>query len=236
MPTSQQNKKISFYVYFIAGLVIVSVAGFFPSYFKPIIYGTLDIGPLIHIHGIIFSIWLVLILSQPILIHFRQVKWHKRVGRFAGFYSIIMVILGLLATFDMVERYTAIGMGKEIRAHSIIPLTEIGMFAIFITIAILKRNSSETHKRLILLSNLAILPAAFARLFVWIGVTNLPAIFIMMQSFLAIAVLRDFFLFKRIHPVYVWGGFSLFSIELSRIFIAETNQWLQIAIIIFGNF
>jgi hypothetical protein len=93
---------------------------------------------------------------------------------------------------------------------------------------------SGAHRRLIILSLLAILPAAFGRIFPMLGLSEFGFVdtvvaMLIQESILIIAILHDAITRKRVHPVYIWGGLALVLIHLFRFPLSNTKTWLSIA-------
>src|SRR4026209_628286 len=59
---------------------LIAVVGFWPTYFGPLVTGTIAQPLLIHIHATVFTGWLVLFLTQAVLAATKQVTWHLRLG------------------------------------------------------------------------------------------------------------------------------------------------------------
>ena len=67
----------------LAALLTV-VAGFAPSYFFKSHFGGPQLAPLLHVHGALFTAWMVLFLAQALLVTARRTDLHRRLG-VAGF-------------------------------------------------------------------------------------------------------------------------------------------------------
>jgi hypothetical protein len=87
---------------------IIAVVGFWPTYFGPLMRGTLAQPLLIHVHTAVFVGWLFLFLTQAVLAAVGQVTWHLRLGRFGIGYGVLLVIVGLV---------TGMGSGKKPCQH-----------------------------------------------------------------------------------------------------------------------
>jgi hypothetical protein len=56
-------------VYVPATLVatLIALVGFWPTYFGPLLAGTADGVPIIHVHAAVYSGWLMLVIAQGVL-------------------------------------------------------------------------------------------------------------------------------------------------------------------------
>jgi len=59
---------------------------------------------LIHIHGAIMTLWMVVLFVQTALISARKVKWHMTLGLFGFGLAVAMVIIGPIAATDSLRR------------------------------------------------------------------------------------------------------------------------------------
>lgn len=72
-------------------------------YLKPF-FATPLLSALLHIHGVVMSGWVVLLVVQTTLIAAHRVHWHRRVGVFGGFWAALVVLLGSITTLHAAAR------------------------------------------------------------------------------------------------------------------------------------
>jgi hypothetical protein len=92
------------------------------------------------------------------------------------------------------------------------------------------RNRPETHKRLMIVATLSILPAASARIFLNLH-AGAPILKGYGISFLILlgCMVYDYATRRRVYPAYLWSGlFFVISVPL-RLYISGTNAWLSFA-------
>jgi hypothetical protein len=85
-----------FHVWFACLLLILLVWGFWPSYYGPMINGTLIISPLLHVHGIIGTAWVLFFLLQTVWIARGHRSVHMAMGWIGALLAASMVLMGLL--------------------------------------------------------------------------------------------------------------------------------------------
>lgn len=117
---------------------------------------------LIHIHGAIMTLWMVLLFVQTALISARRVKWHMSLGLFGFGLAVAMVIIGPIAATDSLRRGSA-PLGLDALTFYIIPLTSIFIFGVLAFFAYRYRRQPAVHKRLILIATIGIIDAAVGR-------------------------------------------------------------------------
>jgi hypothetical protein len=225
----RKNIVTKYFFVFIGLLSLVYViAGFTPTYFAPLVTGSFKAKPVYHVHGVMYLLWIVLIISQPLLIRFRLTHIHKKIGYAGLTLAVGMFIIGLVMAFVSNQLALERGAGNTTLAFLIVPLTDMLLFGTFITIAMLNLRDSEMHKRLILLATLSILPAAFGRI---IGIYGLsvPLGLFLQESILFLGIAYDLYTRRKIHPVYIYGGLTVVIIHLVRFPLGETEWWIAFA-------
>jgi hypothetical protein len=83
--------------------------GFSPTYFQAGMLRAPLPSPILHIHGAIFTLWMLIFTVQAALISARRVKWHRTFGTIAFCLPPIMIILGVIAAIDALRRGVQIG-------------------------------------------------------------------------------------------------------------------------------
>ncbi len=108
------------------------------------------------------------------------------------------------------------------------PLTDMVVFPIFFTAAVIYRNKPELHKRLMIVATTVLLIAAIGRM-QFLG-RPVPLYLFLPVWFLPIfaAMAYDFFTKRIVHPVYIIGLASLFVLRL-RGYLSDTDWWTQTA-------
>ena len=211
-------------------LAATTLGGFASTYYLRFFDGgprvTISGGPftsLLHLHGALFSTWVVLVVVQTALISSRRVALHRKLGVFGGALGVAMVVVGTITAIAMARRGGAPpGIGPI--EFLVVPLFDMGMFATFLTGALVWRREKETHKRLMLLAYASILAAPIARL---PGVLPLGPLGFNGLAFLAViaGALYDYLSRGRVHKVYLWGGALLFVSVPLRLALSSTAVW-----------
>jgi hypothetical protein len=180
-----------------------------------------------HIHGALFSSWVVLFIAQTALIAQHKVKMHRTLGAIGGFLAGAMLVAGLTLAIRTMKLGIA-PPGLSPLQFFAIPFFDMLLFAVFVAAAIWNRNNKETHKRLMLLGYISILAAAVAR---WPGVLSMGPIgfYGFTFIFLVAAVAYDVFSRRTVHSVYRWGGTFLVLSVPARLALSGTQAWQSFA-------
>jgi uncharacterized membrane protein YozB (DUF420 family) len=183
--------------------------------------------PLIHVHALLFTAWVVLFIVQTVLVASHRVAVHRRLGVAGGVLAAAMVTVGTAAAINGAARGVA-PPGIDPLAFLAIPLFDMVVFCSLVAAALLLRRNKEAHKRLMLLAYISIIVAAMARL---PGVLPLGplAFFGLAFIFLLAAVIYDWVTRRRVHKAYVWGGGLLVASVPLRLMISSTQAWKAFA-------
>jgi len=218
-----------FYTAMSVAILITVFTGFSRTFFLRPYFQTQPLQPLLIAHGIIFSAWLVLFLTQTTLVAARRTRTHMRLGIAGGLLASVMVVIGI---------YTAIVRAKgpspipDVNPLSFltIPLGDMLLFGILIGVALYFRRRADTHKRLMLLGTIAILPAAVARLPIGFIQTGGPLVFFGLSDLFILPLLVfDIITRGRPHRATLIGGALIVISHPLRMVIGGTQAWLAFA-------
>ena len=88
--------------YFLAMAVVmllVNLLGFAPSYFLKSLFDTPDLPVRTHIHGVIFTSWILLFGVQTALVRRRNLALHRSLGLIGAGLVVTMIVSGLVILF-----------------------------------------------------------------------------------------------------------------------------------------
>lgn len=189
---------------------------------------------LIHIHGAVFTLWMIFLVVQEGLIAGRKIKWHMQLGLVGFGLAIAMVVLGLLAATDALRR-GASPPGLDPLTFYVVPISAIVMFAVMVYLAYRFRFRAATHKRLIAIATINIAGAAIGRWPVAALQHTPPLQNVVTLVFLLLIVAYDFISQGRLQKSTLWAGLALMLVQLVRIPIAMTPAWHAFATFMGGH-
>jgi hypothetical protein len=221
------------FFYFQMSLVCMAVAylGFLPSYWTPMVAGTLREAPVTHIHGAIFFSWSLYIVFQSWLGATRQIARHRAVGLIGVSLATAMLIFGVMVSIQRMRETAAAGQAEAGVGIAIVALSNILLFAALIVFALVNIRRPEWHKRLMLMAAISILGAPIARwLMVYLHVPPPASLSDWLACLLAaVPMLQDWRVRGRPHNAY-WLAFSaIVAVRLVRIPFGESQLWHHMA-------
>lgn len=220
-------------------LALTAFIGFAPTYYLRLLgeapMATVSGQPmttLVHLHGALFTGWMLLFIVQTGLVAAHRVKLHQRLGIGGVVLAAAMVIVGAKTAIASAAAGAA-PPGVDPLAFLAIPIFDLLLFAGFFTAAVQLRRKKEAHKRLMLLAYVSIIAAAMARL---PGVLPMgPLVFYGLAFiFLGLGVAYDLFSRGRVHQVYLWGGLGLVLSVPVRLLVSGTAAWRFFAELLVG--
>ena len=210
---TQRNLKFE-HAFFsgIAGVILISVfVGFAQTYY---LHGIVRVpafktglGPpfpaILHVHAVLFSSWIVLLVIQTSLVAAHRVDLHRRLGLAIFGVAGLMVIVGLAATCVSMTRFDAPADPKL--KLPLLQLVDLTVFSTLVYFGYRCRSDSAAHKRLMLIATITLLDAAFAR---WpvLTVGKFLRAEMCCYALLLLIASYDLFSMKRIHLATLWGG------------------------------
>lgn len=187
-----------------------------------------DMTALLYLHGAVFTAWVALMVVQPLLIASRNLALHRRLGWVGAAAAAAMVVVGNLAAIAAIGAGFR-GLGDPYVFYAV-PFFAINSFAVAAWLAIRWRNHAETHKRLILLANSAILGAAIARIPLAGIQAGAPFSFIFGPDLIILAgIVYDWRSRGRVHRVWIWGGSAMVASQVLMMAVMGTAWWRAFA-------
>jgi hypothetical protein len=223
-----------------AGLsLFIALAGFLPTYWLPMVQGR-SFPPILHIHGVIFVGWNLLLFWQASLVANGRTPDHRSWGMVGIALATAMVISVPLAVLNSYAAAARIGMEPQARAFSVVPITGIAAFALLFTLAVRNVHRPDVHRRLMIAATVPLLQAAVARWFQValtppgavgpppIMVALPPGLLVSAVFFGAMAV-HDKRTSGLLHPTTMASAAFVVAIQVLTIPIGNSAPWMALA-------
>jgi hypothetical protein len=205
-----------------AAAAVATFVGFAPSYYLKAAYGTPVLPPLVHLHGFLFTSWIVLLVTQTSLVALGKTHVHRRLGIAGAVLAGVMTIVGFSTSLGAVRR------GAFDVGFLVVPLGSVVVFPALVGAALVMRRKPDAHKRLMLIATAELLTAGIGR---WpiMGRWGAPGFFAVTDMFVASLVMFDIATRRRVHPATLWGGLFFIASQPFRMAIGRTDTWIAFA-------
>ncbi len=190
---------------------------------------------IVHVHGAVFTGWLVLFTVQVLLVRWRKLKVHRQLGLAMAGVALMMVFLGPATALHM-EHLKMNQPGTD-PAFLSIQLTDLIAFAGLIAAGLMRRKDPASHRRLMLLGTLYITDAGFAR---WMGDAlsaafggGVPGFWAACYAHTTVLMLSlgvyDLVTRRRLHPAWIFGMMWIAANQVTAIALHEAPWWGEFA-------
>lgn len=229
-PHRRLQSERRFFTGMAAVMVAATFAGFAPTYYLAALAGAPPLTPLVHVHGVIFSAWMLFFLLQASLIAMKRPDIHRMTGVAGAVLAACMFVLGIVVALESARSGHG-PPGRDPAMFLLFPFTSISLFAVFTALALFRRGRADHHKRLMLLGTMSVVVTPLARLGPRLGMPWPAPICGMILADLLLLALVVFDLRKngRLHPVTLWGGGAMLLSEPLRVLIANSEAWQNLA-------
>ncbi len=185
--------------------------------------------PWAYVHGVVFTLWILLFLLQTSLIATDNRAIHRKTGAFGALLATSMVILGIyVALLAAGSPHGFVNVPVPPLRFLAIPVIDILVFGFCVAMGVSLRRQAQSHKRWMLLATLALLPPAFAR-FPQVAPYGPPAFFGLTDLFILALIVWDICSQGRVQQVTWRGGLLIVVCQILSLIVSGTNWWVTFA-------
>lgn len=211
---------------------IVVLIGFARTYYLKLAFDTPAVPSLlVHLHGLVMTLWVGYFIAQVWLIRSKNTRVHMKFGWVGVALAVGVVITGF---FTMVAALkfgspTAPGDIPPV-AFAAVPFFDLIVFSVLFGGAIYHRKRLANHKRLMLLTVICLLPPAVARIPLAMIQESGPLFFFGVPAVVAIGLLiYDAWRNRKLNTVFLAGTILLIASYPLRMMFSTTGTWTSFA-------
>lgn len=117
---------------------------------------------ILYVHAVVFTVWMFLLTAQVLLVLGDRVAWHRKLGWFLAGWACLMVVLGPWAAMAS----QAVNLNLPLGDPPFLSVNIVNMivFAGVLAWGIALRKNPAAHRRMMILTTVAIADPGFARL------------------------------------------------------------------------
>lgn len=224
---------------------VVTFLGFAPTYY---LVGFTDrVTPVltsrVHVHGLLCTAWIVLLIVQTRLVALGRRDIHKMLGIAGAAIAVAILVTGVILAISSQRRVHSAATADTLAdpyVFLIFPMFAVALFAAFATLGVLNRQRPDVHKRFMLLATANLTIPALARVvgqLSGLGLVTVPGVIggsVLVNLYLVAMIVHDYNSLGRIHPVTFWGGLGMLVSEPLRFAIGFSAPWQAFARIVMG--
>jgi hypothetical protein len=210
---------------------LLLLAGFGRTYYLKGFFATPPVSALVHLHGVLMTIWVLLFMTQVWLISARRIKTHQQLGIAGAVLGFVMIPVGLF-TAVAAAKFGSPSFPPDIppRVFMVVPFFDMIMFIIFFGGALYYRTRAADHKRLILLTVMNFLPPAIGRLPIAALVALGPVAFFGIPDLLSFTLVGiDRWRSGKVNKTFLYGAILLTLSHPLRLMLGFSPLWLRFA-------
>jgi hypothetical protein len=231
--SANSNRRARFFFVAMAAAVIATVfAGFAPTfYLRSSFPQHRPMSVLLHVHGVVFSIWVSVFLVQTILISRGSYRLHRRLGWIASGIAVAMILLVTAAVIEELRRIHGFPPPPLALALSAF---DIVVFGILVSLGIRYRQRPDWHKRLMLSATIVLLGAPMFRIVAHaIGLQDPGRVgllaTVLVDAFFVPCLVYDFVRLRRIHPAYLVAIPLVVTDQILQVEVVSWPPWIRLA-------
>ena len=226
---NSSRRERLFYLTMASAFAITVFVGFSRTFYLRPYFHSERLIPLLILHGALFSSWIILFVTQTTLVATKRTRIHMKLGVAGGVIAALMIIVGSVTAIVRAKGPSPIP-GVNPLSFLTIPLGDMLVFGILVSAAFYFRRKLDTHKRLMLLASIALLPAGIARWPIGFIENGGPLAFYgLADLFIVPCLIYDFVTRGRPHRATMIGGSLLVITQPLRLMIGGTHAWLVFA-------
>ncbi len=208
--------------------VMIVFAGFARTYYLKSFFDSHALSHLVHLHGLVMTLWFSLFAVQVWLVGVGQVALHRKLGLVGALLAALVVGVGTMTALASAWAHVPPGVPRLVVLS--VTLGDLVGFSILVPLALVFRHQAAIHKRLFLLASLSILTAAVGRIpLSFIDAGGLEMFFFLTDLCILGCVGFDTMKHCRLHPAFLWGFLFVVAEQSFRVYLTSAPSWLRFA-------
>jgi hypothetical protein len=120
----------------------------------------------LHAHAVVFTVWMLLLTAQVLLVLGNRVGQHRKLGWFAAGWACLMALMGPWAV--VVSQVRTVNI-PEISPFLSVNIVDLAGFLVLLACGIALRKNPAAHRRMMILATISLADPGFSRFsgFLW---------------------------------------------------------------------
>lgn len=152
---------------YFAGLFLVALIAFWPTYLSRSLSAS---SSYTHLHALTATLWMLLLVAQPLAIRKRRMAWHRLLGRASYALAPLLLISVLLLAHSRIKSLS--GEAYAIQTYILYLQVSLAvLFGLSYALAIYTRRTAALHARFMVCTALTLIDPVVIRLLFWAAPT-----------------------------------------------------------------
>jgi len=228
-PEDAARRERRVFLAFAVLCALVIFAGFTPSfYLKDVFHVPPPLSAMTWVHGVVFTAWVLLFVTQAALINANNPALHRRLGLTGATLLGAVLAIGVMTGINAGRLGHAPPGAPAPLIFMAVPILGIAATAALFLSALWNRARRDAHMRFMLAGFITMTPPATNRLLVGMGhaAQGIWGAFAIMDAILLIAILYDSRVTKRLHPAWLWSALVIVLTEAAITWAFSSPVWL----------
>jgi hypothetical protein len=214
-----------FYTVVAISSAFIVVLGFARTYFFRSFFFPVPLSTLLHLHGLVTTLWFFIFFLQVRLVAAHRVDLHRRLGLVSVILAPSVFILGLAALIAVGRSGFSPDRPPAPYFVAMILVTLI-VFLVLTVAGFYFRRRSDIHKRLMTLATISMLTPAIARIpLAAFRTGGFPTALLWTDLCVALYIAYDTTKRRRLHPALVWGTLLILAAQPTRFLLVHSRGW-----------
>lgn len=189
------------------------------------------------LHGLLMTLWYVLLVVQSTLVNTKNIQVHKRLGIGLGVIAVLAVISAIPVMMGFAPRMVELGFLDVNNPHRVWfqnlqwtnDIFALITFTSMVTIGFLNRTNKELHRTMMMFASMAFTGPATGRLMEW----SSPSLFIegtvtVYVLFPMAVLIHDWVKARKIPRYAIWGFLALALSMILTFALPNTEFWKEL--------
>ena len=125
---------------------------------------------IVHVHAVVFSVWMLILSTQVLLILGDRIPVHRKMGWVAAGWAGVMAVMGPVAA--IASQTVNFGLPNGDPPFLSVQFLNLAAFLTLLSCGIAMRRNAAAHRRLMILSTVALADPGFSRFSGWLWPTE----------------------------------------------------------------
>jgi len=207
-------------------VTLIAAAGFLPGMVKKALDGTIPPNAIIHVHVVVYGVWLALFFVQTVNAALGRMRQHRKIGKWLIAYGVLMWVIGEWVTLSRFYREIHWGHPGMARDVSLAPFVDMVAFPFVFGAAIYYRRKPEVHKRMMVVTATMLVYAAMIRIQFPSFLKSYAVFMVIWTAPVLVGIAHDWYTRRLIHRAYVIGLLVLVVLS-QRPKLLEGKLWMR---------